>query len=54
MKFHNRLENRQYEERVKEIRMERIAEAKQIERLFATLVKKTDIFKPKELTERVA
>jgi hypothetical protein len=54
MKFHCRLQARQYEERLKEIRNERMAEAKQIERLFAALVRKTDTLKPKELAERVA
>ncbi|MGC2371102.1 MAG: hypothetical protein WA474_18680 [Candidatus Sulfotelmatobacter sp.] len=54
MKFHDKLEVRNYEQRLKENRNERVAEAKQIERLISALVKKAASRESNGLAERVA
>jgi hypothetical protein len=54
MKLHDRFETRSYEQRSKEIRKERQAEMKQVERLSAKLAKRAASAKATELTDRAA
>jgi hypothetical protein len=54
MKLRDRRESKHYEQRLQEIRKERNAETKQVERLSALLVKKASSAKAKGLTDRVA
>jgi len=54
MKLSDRLEPQNYERRPQEIRKERKAETKQVERLSAILVKKASLATAKKLPGRVA
>ena len=54
MKLRGRLEPQNYEQRLQEIRKERKAEKKQVERLSAILVKKASSAKIKGSTDRAA
>ena len=54
MKLRDRLELQRYERKLQEIRWERKAETKQVERLSALLVKKANSAKDKRLPGRVA
>ncbi|MGA2923588.1 MAG: hypothetical protein ABSE28_20990 [Candidatus Sulfotelmatobacter sp.] len=54
MRLNERLEPQRYEQRLQEIRKERKAETKQVERLSAILAKKSTSAKVAGLPERVA
>jgi hypothetical protein len=54
MRLHDRLEPHNYEQRLQQLRRERTAETKQVERLFAILVKKASSATAKRLPGRVA
>jgi hypothetical protein len=54
MKLRDRLEPHNYEQRLQHFRRERAAETKQVERLFAILVKKASSTIAKRLPGRVA
>ena len=54
MRLNERLEPQRYEQRLQEIRWERKAETKQVERLSAILVKKASSAKDKGIPDRAA
>ena len=54
MRLRDRLEPQRYEQRIQHARWERKAETKQVERLFAILVKKASSTMAKRLPGRVA
>jgi hypothetical protein len=54
MKLRERLEPQNYEQRLQAVRKERSAETKQVERLFAVLVKKANFAKAKGIPNRAA